>query len=34
MTLITMLVCGMILVGGAIWDKKHPSKPQRSDNSL
>jgi hypothetical protein len=34
MTLLTSLICGMILVGGAIWDKKHPAKPQRSDNSL
>jgi hypothetical protein len=23
----TLLLCGMILVGGAIWDKKHPIKP-------
>jgi hypothetical protein len=26
MTVATLLVCGMILMGGAIWDKKHPAK--------
>jgi hypothetical protein len=34
MTLITLLICGMILVGGTIWDKKHPAKPQKTDNDL
>jgi hypothetical protein len=23
----TLIICGLILVGGAIWDKKHPIKP-------
>jgi hypothetical protein len=34
MTLITLLVCGSILVGGAIWDKKHPANLQKPDNGL
>ena len=34
MTLLTLLISGLILVGGAIWDKKHPAKPQKTDNSL
>jgi hypothetical protein len=31
---VTLLVCGMILVGGAIWDKKHIANPQPPDNRL
>jgi hypothetical protein len=34
MIIATLLVCGMILVGGAIWDKKHPARPQSPDNGL
>jgi hypothetical protein len=32
--LITLLVCGAILFGGAIWDKKHPIKPPSLNNRL
>jgi hypothetical protein len=34
MSLVTLLVCGMILVGSAIWDKKHLTKPQSPNNRL
>ena len=34
MTLIILLICGMILVGGVIWDHKHNIKPSSRDSSL
>jgi len=34
MTIATLLVCGMILIGGVIWDKKHPARTQPPDNRL
>jgi hypothetical protein len=34
MTLIILLICGMILVGGALWDRKHKIKPSSRDSSL
>jgi hypothetical protein len=34
MTLITLLICGLILVGGVIWDKKRKIKPAPRDSSL
>lgn len=34
MTLVTLLVCAMILIGGAIWDKKHLTRPPTLDNRL
>ena len=34
MTLATLIICGMILIGGVIWDKKHLSKPIPPDNRL
>jgi hypothetical protein len=34
MTLIILLICGMILVGGVIWDHKRKSNPSSRDSSL
>ena len=34
MILITLLVCGMILLGGLVWDKKRKLKPPSPNNSL
>jgi hypothetical protein len=34
MTVATLFVSGLILVGGVIWDKKHLAKPQSPDNRL
>jgi hypothetical protein len=34
MTLIILLICGMILAGGIIWDHKHKVKPSSQDSSL
>ena len=34
MTLLTLLICGLILLGGVIWDKKRKIKPSSPDNSL
>jgi hypothetical protein len=34
MTVIILLICGMILVGGIIWDQKHKIKPSPTDSSL
>lgn len=34
MTLIILLICGMILVGGVIWDHKHKINPPSRDSSL
>jgi len=34
MTLIILLICGMILGGGVLWDHKHNIKPSSRDSSL
>ncbi|OGN92382.1 MAG: hypothetical protein A2Y88_11970 [Chloroflexi bacterium RBG_13_48_10] len=34
MTLIILLICGMILAGGVIWDHKHKIKSSSQDSSL
>jgi hypothetical protein len=34
MSVIILLICGMILIGGAIWDRVHKKKPSSADNSL
>ena len=34
MTLIILLICGMILAGGIIWDHKHKVRPPSQDSSL
>jgi hypothetical protein len=34
MIIATLLICGMILIGGVIWDNKHPTRPQPPDNRL
>jgi hypothetical protein len=34
MTLIILVICGMILIGGVIWDRKRKIKPPSRDSSL
>ncbi len=34
MSLLTLVVCGLILAGGAIWDRYHKLKPSASDSGL
>jgi hypothetical protein len=34
MSLLTLVVCGMILLGGVIWDRVHKIKPSSGDSSL
>jgi hypothetical protein len=34
MSLITLLICGLILVGGLIWDRRHKFKPATKNSDL
>jgi hypothetical protein len=34
MSLLTLVVCGLILLGGVIWDRMHKIKPSSGDSSL
>lgn len=34
MSLLTLVVCGLILLGGVIWDRMHKNKPSSGDSSL
>jgi hypothetical protein len=34
MSVIILLICGMILIGGVIWDRKHKKIPSSRDSSL